>query len=102
MSRVVDAEEILLLNQTMEKQRKQVCLFGLSADPPTGEGGHVGIAKALSQLRESDGSFTFDQVRVLPVYRHTFSVSFVLLKVLLKIVCVFFVSNSLVFIIIVE
>jgi nicotinate (nicotinamide) nucleotide adenylyltransferase len=45
----------------------QVCLFGLSADPPTGESGHVGVVKTLSQMDE------FDQVRVLPVYRHTFS-----------------------------
>lgn len=47
---------------------KQVCLFGLSGDPPTGESGHVGIVKALSEL-------DFDQIRVLPVYRHTFAVS---------------------------
>ena len=51
------------------KRRRQVCLFGLSADPPTGESGHVGIVKTLSEMDE------FDQVRVLPVYRHTFSVS---------------------------
>ena len=54
---------------TAEKKRMKVCLFGLSADPPTGESGHVGIVKALSEMDE------FDQVRVLPVYRHTFSVS---------------------------
>lgn len=46
--------------------RRQVCLFGTSADPPTGEGGHVGIVRALSEL-------TFDEVRVLPVYQHMFS-----------------------------
>jgi nicotinic acid mononucleotide adenylyltransferase len=50
-------------------RRKQVCLFGLSGDPPTGESGHVGIVKALSQLDD------FDEVRVLPVYRHNFAVS---------------------------
>lgn len=49
-------------------RRKQVCLFGLSGDPPTGDSGHVGIVKTLSSMDD------FDQVRVLPVYSHTFSV----------------------------
>lgn len=58
-------------------KRRRICLFGLSADPPTGEGGHVGIAKALATLRsedDNDEKWAFDEVRVLPVYRHTFSV----------------------------
>jgi hypothetical protein len=50
------------------RRRKQVCLFGLSGDPPTGDSGHTGIVKALSQLGD------FDEVRVLPVYRHNFAV----------------------------
>eukprot|EP00977_Amphora_coffeiformis_P011574 scaffold2782_cov182-Amphora_coffeaeformis.AAC.4 len=49
--------------------KRRVCLFGLSADPPTGTGGHVGIATKLSTLSE------FDEIRVLPVYRHTYAVS---------------------------
>eukprot|EP00584_Thalassiosira_punctigera_P009857 CAMPEP_0172532114 /NCGR_PEP_ID=MMETSP1067-20121228/5283_1 /TAXON_ID=265564 ORGANISM="Thalassiosira punctigera, Strain Tpunct2005C2" /NCGR_SAMPLE_ID=MMETSP1067 /ASSEMBLY_ACC=CAM_ASM_000444 /LENGTH=250 /DNA_ID=CAMNT_0013316585 /DNA_START=57 /DNA_END=809 /DNA_ORIENTATION=+ len=44
---------------------KRVCLFGTSADPPTGEGGHLGIARHLA-------SMDFDEVRILPVYRHMF------------------------------
>ncbi|KAL7546917.1 hypothetical protein ACHAWF_010243 [Thalassiosira exigua] len=47
------------------QQRKRVCLFGTSADPPTGEGGHLGIGRHLA-------SMDFDEVRVLPVYRHMF------------------------------
>jgi nicotinate (nicotinamide) nucleotide adenylyltransferase len=47
--------------------RRQVCLFGTSANPPTGDAGHVGIVKALASLE------IFDQVRVLPVYQHSFS-----------------------------
>jgi len=50
--------------------KRRVCLFGLSADPPTGTGGHVGIVRKLSTLSE------FDEIRVLPVYRHTYAVSF--------------------------
>jgi len=46
---------------------RRVCLFGTSANPPTGTGGHVGIVQALSGLR------LFDEIRVLPVYQHTFS-----------------------------
>ena len=49
------------------KRRRQVCLFGTSANPPTGEKGHTGIVMALCQMDR------FDQVRVLPVYRHSFS-----------------------------
>lgn len=49
-------------------RRRSVCLFGLSADPPTGIQGHVGIVQALQQQGE------WDEVWVLPVYRHTFSV----------------------------
>lgn len=49
-------------------RRSRVCLFGLSADPPTGESGHVGIVRALAANRD------MDEVRVLPVFRHTFRV----------------------------
>ena len=48
--------------------RKRVCLFGTSADPPTGAGGHLGIARHLA-------SMDFDEVRILPVYSHMFGVS---------------------------
>ncbi|KAL3776116.1 hypothetical protein ACHAWO_008717 [Cyclotella atomus] len=47
--------------------RKRVCLFGTSADPPTGKGGHLGIVTHLASMHD------FDEVRVLPVYRHMFS-----------------------------
>ncbi|KAL7476348.1 hypothetical protein ACHAW6_002218 [Cyclotella cf. meneghiniana] len=46
--------------------RKRVCLFGTSADPPTGQGGHLGIVTHLASMDD------FDEVRVLPVYRHMF------------------------------
>ena len=50
-----------------------MCLFGTSADPPTGEGGHLGIVRHLAY--SSSSSFDFDEVRVLPVYRHMYGVS---------------------------
>lgn len=46
---------------------RRICLFGTSANPPTGREGHAGVVEALVRLRK------FDEVRVLPVYRHTFS-----------------------------
>jgi hypothetical protein len=64
-----------------QKRRRSVCLFGLSADPPTGHGGHAGIVLALLQLEQQDSSLMvakaplFDEIRVLPVYRHTYAVS---------------------------
>jgi hypothetical protein len=101
------------------RRRRRVCLFGLSADPPTGVGGHYSIVQALCTLRRQDERprgtkgtrdheaaahefqstevapdssvhastdgeckpepddvppFMFDEVWVLPVYRHTFQV----------------------------
>lgn len=55
------------MNQTAPKKLpRRICLFGTSANPPTGKGGHVGLVEALVDLR------LFDEVRILPVYRHTF------------------------------
>ena len=54
------------------RMRRKVCLFGTSADPPTGNGGHVGIIRAISELQE------FDEIRILPVYRHNYSVRLLL------------------------
>jgi hypothetical protein len=52
-----------------EKNKKQICLFGLSADPVTGEQGHVGIVKELLRIDEY-----FDEIWILPVYIHTYVV----------------------------
>jgi len=58
-------------------RKRRVCLFGTSADPPTGIGGHLGIAKYLASMD------AFDEVRILPVYSHMFGVSISVLKTLL-------------------
>ncbi len=71
----VSLEALLLLsNREMSnssQRRKQVCLFGTSADPPTGKGGHLGIAQHLASMDD------LDEVRILPVYRHMLGVSLV-------------------------
>jgi nicotinic acid mononucleotide adenylyltransferase len=46
---------------------KDIALFGLSGNPPTGESGHAGIVRYLVQ------SGRFHEVWVLPVFRHQFS-----------------------------
>lgn len=46
--------------------KKKVCLFGVSANPPTGNNGHVGIVTALINLN------VYEEIRILPVYRHAF------------------------------
>jgi len=51
----------------MGSPKRRVCLFGTSANPPTGDGGHTGIVKALSKLA------LFHEIRIVPVYRHNFS-----------------------------
>ena len=63
---VVDQKnQQILANPSM---RRKICLFGLSADPPTGRTGHVGIAQALQEQNE------WNEVWILPVFRHTFEV----------------------------
>lgn len=44
----------------------RIALFGLSGNPPTGLGGHQGVVRALVR------SSLYDEVWVLPVYRHMF------------------------------
>ena len=36
------------------RRKKSICLFGLSADPPTGYGGHVGIVQTLLQQEQQN------------------------------------------------
>lgn len=43
----------------------RILIYGLSANPPTGIHGHLGICAYFAAL--------FDQVWVLPVYQHIFS-----------------------------
>lgn len=47
--------------------KRTVALFGLSADPPTGLGGHAGIVRWLAKQPE------LDEVWVIPVFRHAFT-----------------------------
>ena len=47
------------------KPGTRVVLYGLSANPPTGDGGHGSIVQHLAEL--------FDEVWILPVYRHVYS-----------------------------
>ena len=56
------------LAQLQYSKKKSICLFGLSADPPTGYGGHVGIVQTLQQKNQ------WDEIWVMPVYRHTYQV----------------------------
>jgi len=51
----------------MGSHKSRVCLFGTSANPPTGDSGHTGIVKVLSRLA------LFHEIRIIPVYRHNFS-----------------------------
>lgn len=64
--------------------KRRVCLFGLSANPPTGEGGHVGIVRELSQMmtrvknddetcRNEEEEEKFHEIRILPVFSHMFN-----------------------------
>lgn len=74
----------------MKPMKKRICLFGTSANPPTGKGGHAGIVEYLASLeiprpslspspttmgqqqQQRQNEKRFHQVRVLPVYKHMF------------------------------
>jgi hypothetical protein len=65
---------------------KKICLYGLSGDPPTGEGGHRSIVEYLSKSRNNTTNIntnrnantingnkqvpTFDYIFVLPTYKY--------------------------------
>lgn len=44
----------------------RIAIFGLSANPPTGNKGHVGLVKNLVNSKN------FDEIWILPVYKHIF------------------------------
>lgn len=48
-------------------KNKKVGLYGLSGDPPTGKGGHLGIVNFLSNHN------IFDEIWIIPVFKHMFS-----------------------------
>lgn len=56
------------IDHTSYCSKPTICLFGLSADPPTGSGGHVGMLQALMDTLPPS-----THIYILPVYRHTFS-----------------------------
>ncbi|KAG7352461.1 acetyltransferase GNAT domain containing protein [Nitzschia inconspicua] len=62
------------LSNGSKRGPKRICLFGTSANPPTGSGGHVGVVQGLLDLTKEDNyTLLFDEVHVLPVYYHTFA-----------------------------
>ena len=63
------------MRSTYHEVRK-ICLFGTSANPPTGKGGHLGIVSFLASNTSVAGGLDYDEVHVLPVYVHMFDVSF--------------------------
>lgn len=56
-----------MIRSSTELLGRKVALFGLSANPPTGHSGHLGIVKFLVETG------LFDEVWVLPVYQHMFA-----------------------------
>jgi nicotinic acid mononucleotide adenylyltransferase len=88
---------LVVYNQTMStavppavterNRRRQVCLFGTSANPPTGDQGHGGIVRVIASLvndknnsnsnndknQDDDVFQVFDEIRVVPVYSHPFA-----------------------------
>lgn len=55
------------ITSSINTSPKDIAVFGLSGNPPTGECGHAGIVKYLVQSGE------FHEIWVLPVFKHQFS-----------------------------
>ncbi|MGF1509191.1 MAG: nicotinate-nicotinamide nucleotide adenylyltransferase [Myxococcota bacterium] len=54
--------------------RRRIAVFGLSANPPTGDAGHRGIVRWLGQTPLPEAADrVVDEIWILPVYRHAFS-----------------------------
>lgn len=51
----------------MKSKCEKIAVFGLSANPPTGDTGHLGIIKYFVQTN------LFSEIWVLPVYQHMFA-----------------------------
>ena len=56
-----------MFHSVSELKGRKIALFGLSANPPTGHSGHLGIVRFLAQTG------LFDEVWALPVYQHMFA-----------------------------
>ena len=55
------------------QSHSHVLLFGLSADPPTGLGGHLGLVQwALDRESFPELGGRLDKLWIIPVYRHAF------------------------------
>jgi nicotinate (nicotinamide) nucleotide adenylyltransferase len=64
---IILAVGVLAFKYPYPRKKSQVLLFGLSGNPPTGDTGHRGIVKQISEQK------LFDEIWILPVYSHTFS-----------------------------
>ncbi len=60
-------EDSLNFNASLNVAGNKVAIFGISANPPTGENGHSGVVKYLVQTH------IFKEIWVLPVYEHIYS-----------------------------
>jgi nicotinic acid mononucleotide adenylyltransferase len=68
-SNVISAEGNItstIATSLLQEVPRDIAIFGLSGNPPTGEGGHAGIVQYLVQSGE------FQEVWVLPVFQHQF------------------------------
>jgi len=62
-------------NNTINKIIKQILLFGVSGNPPSGNGGHRSIAKYFARNMQAVGRKNeriFKEMWILPVYAHAF------------------------------
>jgi nicotinic acid mononucleotide adenylyltransferase len=72
--------QLLVMASMAATDARRVLLFGLSANPPTGAQGHMGILSHCCRLpaRRGDGGAVamvtaFDEVWLLPVFQHIYA-----------------------------
>ena len=64
--RIDDEDAPFSLPSQVDLNGLKIAIFGLSANPPTGNLGHLGVVKQLSAK-------SFDEIWILPVYVHMFT-----------------------------
>jgi len=61
------------MRASTRSDRRRTIVYGLSADPPTDDGGHASVVRALRAWRSDEDGDGADEVLLVPVYEHAYA-----------------------------
>ena len=61
------------MRASTRSDRRRTIVYGLAADPPTDDGGHASVVRALRAWRSDAGGDGADEVLLVPVYEHAYA-----------------------------